>query len=188
MNLQALFDALLALVALGLAIRAGGARPAWRLSCLLLATAATLGALRFSGWMPLPTWHQFFSMLGAGVGLPLLAVAVIQPDSAVATQRRFAWIFAIVTGVLCVLLVMVAQLKVWTAVCALLSALGILVMSLKRQEKTTALGAGLLLLALTAFAVKLSLPPLLPGDLLHIGMALGLLALAAGANRVTTAR
>ena len=83
---------------------------------------------------------------------------------------------------------MVAQLKVWTAVCTLLSALGILVMSLKRQEKTTALGAGLLLLALTAFAVKLSLPPLLPGDLLHIGMALGLLALAAGADRVTTAR
>ena len=177
MNLQALFDGLLAFVALGLALGAGPHRPALRMSCWLLAAAATLGTLRFSGLAPMPSLHQFFSMLGAGVGLPLLAMAVIQPDSAVATQRRFAWIFTIVTATLCILLVMVAQLKVWTAMCALLSALSIVVLALQHREKFAALGGLLLLLALSAFAAKLSVPPLSPGDLLHIGMALGLLAL-----------
>jgi len=184
MNLQALFDALLALVALGLAIRGGHCKPAWRLACLLLAAAATLGALRFSGLLPMPSLHQFFSMLGAGVGLPLLALAVILPDSHVATQRRFAWIFTISAGTLCILLVMVAQLKVWTAACALLSTFGILMISIKHREMITALGALLLLLALSAFAAKIHMPPLLPGDLLHIGMALGLLALSAGPQRL----
>jgi hypothetical protein len=79
---------------------------------------------------------------------------------------------------------MVAQLKVWTAACALLSTFGILMISIKHREMITALGALLLLLALSAFAAKIHIPPLLPGDLLHIGMALGLLALSAGAQRL----
>ena len=183
MNLQALFDAVLAMVCLALAFDASKARPAWRLSQLLLAAAAILGALRFSELLPMPSLHQFFSMLGAGVGLPLLAMAVIQPDSAVATQRRFAWIYAIVAATACIFLVMVAQIKAWTAVCALLSALYILVLAVKNQKKLTALGGLLLLMTLTAFALKLNVPPLLPGDLLHIGMSLSLLVLWTGSKR-----
>ena len=183
MNLQALFDAVLAMVCLALAFDASKARPAWRLSQLLLAAAAILGALRFSELLPMPSLHQFFSMLGAGVGLPLLAMAVIQPDSAVATQRRFAWIYAIVAATACIFLVMVAQIKAWAAVCALLSALCILVVAVKNQKKLTALGGLLLLMTLTAFALKLDMPPLLPGDLLHIGMSLSLLVLWMGAKR-----
>lgn len=183
MNLQALFDVVLAIVCLALAFDASKARPAWRLSQLLLAAAAILGALRFSELLPMPSHHQFFSMLGAGVGLPLLAMAVIQPDSAVATQRRFTWIYAIVAATACIFLVMVAQIKAWTAVCALLSALCILVLAVKNQKKLTALGGLLLLMTLTAFALKLNVPPLLPGDVLHIGMRLSLLVLWMGAKR-----
>ncbi|PUE42961.1 hypothetical protein [Limnohabitans sp. Bal53] len=183
MNLQALFDAVLAVVCLALAFDASKARPAWRLSQLLLAAAAILGALRFSQLLPMPSLHQFFSMLGAGVGLPLLAMAVIQPDSAVATQRRFAWIYAIVAATACIFLVMVAQIKAWTAVCALLSALSIVVLGVKNQKKLTALGGLLLLMTLTAFALKLNAPPLLPGDVLHIGMSLSLLVLWMGSKR-----
>ena len=183
MNLQALFDAVLAVVCFALAFDASKARPAWRLSQLLLAAAAILGALRFSQLLPMPSLHQFFSMLGAGVGLPLLAMAVIQPDSAVATQRRFAWIYAIVAATACIFLVMVAQIKAWTAVCALLSALSIVVLGVKNQKKLTALGGLLLLMTLTAFALKLNAPPLLPGDVLHIGMSLSLLVLWMGSKR-----
>ena len=183
MNLQALFDAVLAMVCLALAFDASKVRPAWRLGQLLLAAAAILGTLRFSELLPMPSLHQFFSMLGAGVGLPLLAMAIIQPDSAVATQRRFAWIFAIVAATACIFLVMVAQIKAWTAVCALLSALCILVLAIKNQKKLTALGGLLLLMTLTAFALKLNVPPLLPGDVLHIGMSLSLLVLWTGSKK-----
>lgn len=72
---------------------------------------------------------------------------------------------------------MVAQIKAWGAVCALLSALCILVLAIKNQKKLSALGGLLLLMTLTAFALKMNLPPLLPGDLLHIGMSLSLLVL-----------
>ena len=83
--------------------------PAMRLACLLLGSAAVLGTLRFSGVLPLPPLHQFVSMLGAGVGLPLLAIAVVWPHSAVATERRFTWIFAVIAAVICILLVLMVQ-------------------------------------------------------------------------------
>lgn len=83
MNWQALFDGLLAAVAIWVVLKPAQHLPAMRLACLLLGSAAVLGTLRFSGVLPLPPLHQFVSMLGAGVGLPLLAIAVVWPHSAV---------------------------------------------------------------------------------------------------------
>lgn len=52
MNLQAGFDGLLALAALWVALGPARQRPALRLACLLLGSAAVLGTLRFSGLLP----------------------------------------------------------------------------------------------------------------------------------------
>jgi lysylphosphatidylglycerol synthetase-like protein (DUF2156 family) len=175
MNLQALLDGLLAVTALYVAKQAAPTAPALRLSGCLLGIAATLGALRFSGLLPLPPLHQFFSMLGAGVGLPLLAIAVTQSTSAVAAQRRFTWIFAVIVAVVCTLVVMVAQLKAWASISAVVAALAILTHGIFRKRFVIAMTGLLMLTTLIAFAAKAQLGPLQSGDLLHIGLALTLL-------------
>jgi hypothetical protein len=177
MNLQALFDGLLALTAFYLAWHARRDAPALRLACSLVGAAATLGALRFSGVLPLPPLHQYASLLGAGVGLPLLAIAIAQRSSVVAVQRRFTWIFAVTAAVACTLAVMVVQLKWWAPACAVLSALAIVIHGVRNRQVTMAATGVLLLVTLVAFAARLQVGPLQPGDLLHIGMALTLLAL-----------
>jgi hypothetical protein len=172
MNLQAALDGLLAVSALWLARQAGPKAPALRLGCVLLGIAAVLGTLRFSGLLPLPAWHQFFSMLGAGVGLPLLAIAMTQPRSAIASQRRFAWVFGVTAAVTCTLLVMVVQWKLWTSVCALASAIGMLIWGIRHQQGAVTATGLLMLITLGAFAAKLQAGPLQPGDLLHLGLTL----------------
>ena len=177
MNLQAGFDGLLALAALWVALGPARQRPALGLACLLLGSAAVLGTLRFSGLLPLPQLHQFVSMLGAGVGLPLIAFAVIRPDGLVATQPRYTWNVAVVLAVLCVLVGVVAGVKLWAQVWAVGAALSIAGVALRRRD-LPALGAAVcMVLAFTAFVAQLRAGPLQPGDFLHIGMALAMLLL-----------
>lgn len=177
MNWAALLDGFLGLVAFGLAWRAPRSFPAVRLGCLILGSAAVLGALKFSALLPLPSLHQFMSMLGAGVGLPLLAVSVVMPESAVARQRRFAWILGIVLAVACVLISLVAQIKVWPSVCALLAATATLIAATTRKDWLGATAGLCWLLALAAFAGKVETANLRPGEFLHVGLAAGLLLL-----------
>ena len=173
MNWQALFDALLAGVALTVAWQAARA-PALRLACTLLGAAALLGTLRFSGLLPLPSLHQLMSMLGAAVALPLLAVAVIWPDGAVALQRRSTWIFTVVSATLGMMIVVQAGLKPWSTACALAAVVSLLGMGLRRRDWTAAAGGACLLAALLAFAAQFRLAGFQPGDFLHLGMAAGL--------------
>lgn len=174
MNLQAALDGLLAAVALWLAWGPARTRPAMQLGALVLGAAAVLGSLRFSGLLPLPSLHQFLSLLGAGAGLPLLALAVTRPQGLIARQTRYAWVMGVCAAVLCVLLVVVGGLKPWSSVCAMASALAILGVSLRRRD-ALGTGAGLcMVLALGTFAAQLRLGPLQPGDFLHIGLALAL--------------
>lgn len=174
MNLQALLDGVLAAVALTVAIHPARHWPALRLGCLVLAAAATLGTLRFSGWLPLPPMHQFMSMLGAGVGLPLIGISLASPTSAVSRQTRYAWIFAVSSSVICILAVMVWQFKLWPSVCAVLATLAVLFYSIQRRDWLAMTVGACLLVALVMFASKLETSALVPGDFLHIGLALGL--------------
>ena len=177
MNWQAGGDGLLARAAFWVVLGPGRRLPAVQLACLLLGSAAVLGTLRFSGVLPLPQLHQFVSLLGAGVGLPLLALSLGAPAGAVATQRRFTWIFAVVAAVLCVLLGVVAGLKLWGSVCAFASALAIAAVAARRRD-LLALGAGIcMVLAFATFAAQVSAGPLRPGEFLHIGLALAMLLL-----------
>ena len=174
MNWQAFFDACLAAVALWTAVQCAAARPAVRLGCVLLGLAAMLGALRFSGLLPLPPLHQVMSMLGAAVGLPLLAIAVIAPGSAVASQTRYAWIFAVSAGVLCMLIVVVADIKVWASIWALLAVLAMAGSAAWNRRWHLLAAAACMLAASLAFAIGVTAGVLGPGDFLHVGLAAGI--------------
>ncbi|MFM6993377.1 MAG: hypothetical protein ACKOWD_19340 [Rhodoferax sp.] len=177
MSSLAYSDGFLCLVSLWLATRAPSPI-ALRLACTLFAAAAVLGVLRFSGIYPLLGWHQFASMLGAMAALPLLAVSVIWPDSLVTRSTRFAWIFMGVMAVLGVLIVGAGQKRMVADALAVLSVVAMVFTLARAQQWRGALAAALLLAGLLLFAAKVSVGEVLvPGDLLHIGMALGLLGL-----------
>jgi len=149
-----------------------------RIAAGTLGIAAVLGVLRFSGLYPIPQWHQFVSMLGACAAFPLLAVAVLWPDAAVARQLKFAAIFFIGMAVFGVLAVGVAQKRVVVDALTVISVVAILVSLARGGRWPTALTTALMLAGLLLFAAKATvMPALVPGDLLHIGMTIGLLGL-----------
>jgi len=178
MSSLAYTDGFLTLVCLWVLARAS-LPLAVRMAAAVLGAAALLGVLRFSGLYPLVPWHQFASLMGASVAFPLLAVALAWPDSAVAQRLKFAVIFAVTMAVLGLLLVGVAQKRMFLDVLTVLSVLALLAVSLKRKWWASALASACMLTGLLLFAAKFSAVAwLVPGDFLHIGVALGLFGLA----------
>lgn len=170
-------DGLLALVSLWLLSRASLPLGV-RIAAGTLGAAAVLGFLRFSGLYPIPQWHQFVSMLGACAAFPLLAVAVLWPDAAVARQLKFAAIFFIIMAVIGVLAVGVAQKRVVVDALTVISVVAMVISLARGGRWPTAISTALMLAGLLLFAAKAAIvPALVPGDLLHIGMAIGLLGL-----------
>jgi len=151
-----------------------------RIAAGTLGIAAVLGVLRFSGLYPIPQWHQFVSMLGACAAFPLLAVAVLWPDAAATRQLKFASVFFIGMAVLGVLAVGVAQKRVLVDALTVISVVAMLISLARGGRWPTALTTALMLAGLLLFASKATVVPgLVPGDLLHIGMAIGLFGLGA---------
>ena len=170
----ALTDALLFLMASWLATRSAFA-VGYRMAFTLLAIPALLGFFRFSDIYPLETWHPLFTLLSASAALPLLAICVLAPHSLVATRKQFAIIFLGVAMLLGLLISGLGKLRIYDQALGLISMLVILVSMLKNNQHTRALGAALMLAGSVLFVLKVSLPPwLMPGDWLHLGMALGL--------------
>jgi hypothetical protein len=178
MNSLALSDALLAATACWVALSPARALPGMRFGCVLIGAAALAGSLRYSGLYPLPPLHEFLSMLGAVSALPLFAIAVAWPMSAVSATRRFAWVFFISSAALGVLVVSVGGLRAGADIVAVLSVLTMLIASLRRKEWLGVGAAVCLALAFAAFLARLQIPDLFqPGDFLHVGMAIALLLL-----------
>ncbi len=172
-------DGILALICLWLLTRAS-LPIGVRIAAGTLGLAAMLGVLRFSGLYPIPQWHQFVSMLGACAAFPLLAVAVLWPDAAATRQLKFASIFFIGMAVLGVLAVGVAQKRVLVDALTVISVVAMLISLARGGRWPTALTTALMLAGLLLFASKATVVPgLVPGDLLHIGMAIGLFGLGA---------
>lgn len=178
LNSLALTDALLCLIAVWLASRSALA-VGYRMAFSLLAIPALLGFLRFSGIYPLETWHPLFTLMSASAALPLLAICVLAPQSMVATRRQFAIIFLGITMLLGLLIAGLGKFRIYDQALGLGSMLVILVTLLKSGQHARALGATLMLAGSVLFVLKISIPPwLLPGDWLHLGMAMGLLLIA----------
>lgn len=178
LNSLALTDALLCLIAVWLASRSALA-VGYRMAFSLLAIPALLGFLRFSGIYPLETWHPLFTLMSASAALPLLAICVLAPQSMVATRRQFAIIFLGIAMLLGLLIAGLGKFRIYDQALGLGSILVILVTLLKSGQHARALGATLMLVGSVLFVLKISIPPwLLPGDWLHLGMAMGLLLIA----------
>lgn len=174
LNSLALTDALLCLVAVWLASRSA-LSVGYRMAFTLLAIPALLGFLRFSGIYPLETWHPLFTLMSASAALPMSAICVLSPECMVATRRQFAIIFLGGAMLLGLLIAGLGKLRIYDQALALLSMLVILVSLLKSGEHTRAMGAILMLVGSVLFVIKFSIPPwLVPGDFLHLAMALGL--------------
>jgi hypothetical protein len=172
-------DGILALICLWLLTRAS-LPIGVRIAAGTLGLAAVLGVLRFSGLYPIPQWHQFVSMLGACAAFPLLALAVLWPDAAATRQLKFASIFFIGMAVLGVLAVGVAQKRVLVDALTVISVVAMLISLARGGRWSTTLTTALMLAGLLLFASKATVVPgLVPGDLLHIGMAIGLFGLGA---------
>jgi hypothetical protein len=175
MNSLAITDALLCAVALWGAYRFG-LQPALRLACGLLAIAAFLGVLRFSGAYPLPSLHSFFSMLGAMSALPLLAIAIVKPDSQVARTVRFAWVFFVASSAIGVLCVSLGGIRLVSDAAALIAVLCIIIFSLLKRTAWGVVIGLILLSGLLAMAFKWQVVGVLQSaDFLHLGLAVGIL-------------
>jgi hypothetical protein len=109
----------------------------------------------------------------------LLAVVVLWPDSLAARNTRFAWIVLCITAVIGVIVVGVGQKPIYSKSLALLSLLAICITLVRGRQWQAALGGVLMLCGSLLFASGISIGTILvPGDLLHIGMAAGLLLMS----------
>ena len=173
MNSLAMTDSLLLVVTFLIAI---GAKypPSIRIAAGLFAAAACLGVLSFTGVLPLPTMHSFFSGLGATAAYPLLAVTFLFSGSVLTNQWRFSSIFAVIAGALG-LVASALEFGLWGNAVALISVAALVLRSIISRDALATVGAVSLLAAVILFALNVSFASLLkPGDFLHIFMALGL--------------
>jgi hypothetical protein len=172
MNTLALCDGILALVALAFGWR-GRHRVDVRVAAGLLAAAATLGVLRYLAIVPDPHAHRLFSLLAGAVGLPALAHALVTEARVPGRRSRLA----------CLLLASTASaawrfpaLAPLVRVASVASVGAIVREGARTQSHALLLVGSLLLVAFVGLAAKLTPPGLAPEDVLHLGMALALLA------------
>ena len=162
---------------------------AYRLGFGLLALAALLGAMKFSGLYPLETWHRLFTILGGSAALPLLAICVIWPQSAVVNDRQFALIFLGAAAILGLAIAGLGKLRLYDQVLGAFSMLWILWLLIKQGEKRRIMGLSFMLLGSALFLAKVQFSPwLVPGDFLHLGMAIGILLFAPTPHRLFIAQ
>ena len=173
MNSLAITDSLLLIVTFLIAY---GAKhpPSIRIAAGLFAAAAFLGVLRFTGILPLPTMHSFFSGLGATSAYPLLSATFLFPSSVLANQWRFSSIFAVIAGALG-LVASALEVGIWANAVALTSVAALFLRSILFRDLLVLIGSMSLLAAVVLFALNVSFASLLkPGDFLHLFMAVGL--------------
>lgn len=170
-------EAVLLTVSVAIAWSSSKNSKALSMACVLIAVAALLGLLRYSGILVLPDLHQLFAALSSCVALPLLAVVVIWPQSSVSQSGRYMTIFSFVAAFLAVILVTINEVELWRNVTAGLSALLILAFGTLRKEWINALAGLFLLIALIMISKKISILELLPVDSMHLLLASSLVLL-----------
>lgn len=149
-----------------------------RLSICVIGLAAALGVLKFSELAPMPGMHLFFSQLSSVAALPLLAVATLSPRALVSSTAKFAWIFFVITATVGLIMTAGLGLKLYGPVLAAGSVLAMVVGLARQGHWRQSSGALIMLTGMVLFVAKVGvLDPLVPGDFLHLGLALGLMLL-----------
>lgn len=178
MNTLVVTEAILVAAAVYAAIVSHRHNKAILIASVIIGSAALLGFLKYSQLLPLPELHRLFTVISSTVALPLLAVAVIWPTNSVSRSIRYASIFTFIAAFLGVILVTVAEIDSWRTACSLISVLSIVIISIARQQWIVLLAGLLLLFALIALTKKIAFAGLLPGDLMHLSLAAGLLVVS----------
>lgn len=166
-------DSLLCLSALWAAIRARQAM-GQRLAFGLISLASLLGVLRFSGAYPLPAWHDLFTIWGGSAALPLLALSVRWPASRVAAHQHEAWLFLLTAMAAGLLLAGLARFRLYDQALGTLAMLTLAWTFWQARAWLGLVGVGLMLGGSVLFLLRLQVLGLVPGDWLHLGLALGL--------------
>jgi hypothetical protein len=173
-NSLAISDGLLFLVACYFALQVR--MPiAFRLGSAILGAAAILGALRFSGLLPLPQMHDFFSTLGASSAFALVSASVIWPNQIVSLKAKYASILFIISAALGLIMVVGFEFVIFGQLMAFLSVFLVAISSLKNKRIDGFLGALVMATGFLLFTMEYAIPGYLqPGDFLHIFTAVGL--------------
>jgi hypothetical protein len=159
----------------------------YRLAFGVLALAALLGALKFSGLYPLDAWHRLFAILSGSAALPLLAVCVRWPQSATANDRQFALIFLGGAALLGLAIAGLGKLRIYDQALGAISMVWMLWLMVRRGDQRRSIGVAFMLAGSVLFLAKARLSPwLAPGDFLHMGMVVGLVLLAPAPHRPAT--
>lgn len=159
----------------------------YRLAFGVLAVAALFGALKFSGLYPLDSWHRLFAIISGSAALPLLAVCVAWPQSATANDRQFALIFLGGTALLGLAIAGLGKLRIYDQAVGAISMFWMLWLLVRQGDQRRIIGVAFMLMGSALFLAKITLSPwLVPGDLLHLGMVMGLLLLAPASLRPAT--
>jgi hypothetical protein len=159
----------------------------YRLAFGVLAVAALLGVLKFSGLYPLDSWHRLFAIFGGSAALPLLAVCVAWPQSAAANDRQFALILLGGAALLGLAVAGLGRLRIYDQALGAISMFWMLWLMVKQGDRRRIVGLACMLGGSVLFLAKANFSPWLsPGDFLHLGMAMGLLLLAPAPHRLDT--
>lgn len=146
---------------------------------MCFAAAALFGVLRFTGLHTHPFPHQLLTMIVGTAAFPALAFAVTYPGSRVTRDPMRALALLAALGVIGVLVVRGLGWRPYSDACALLSVAAIFLATRQRSNRTGGAAALAMLVGLMCFAARFpGSGPLVPGDLLHLGLATGWVLMA----------
>jgi hypothetical protein len=137
-----------------------------------------LGVLRFSGLLPLPQLHSFFSALGASSAFVLISASVMWPTRIVSTKVKYASILLIISAALGLIMVTGFGFVIFGQLMAFLSVLLLAVSSIINKRTDCFFGSLTFAVGFLLFVMKYDIPGYLqPGDFLHIFTTIGLIIL-----------
>jgi hypothetical protein len=176
-NADALSDLALALVCATVAFANWRVRPALAQASALFCVAASFGVLRFSDIDFALGPHRFFSLLGACVAFPLLALALRWPDDVAAQRANAAARFGLLLGAIGVAMHL-SGFGLWRQILPVISVLLIVVTAINGKQLHHIFGALLLVLSLVVAVLGQSptfmFAPLNATQLMHYLLAVGI--------------
>jgi hypothetical protein len=151
----------------------------FRAAAMCFAAAAFFGVLRFTGLHTHPFPHQWLTLIVGTAAFPALAIAVARPGLRVTGEALPALGLLCALAVLGVLVVRALGWRPYLDACALLSVVAVFLAMRQRGDRIGGAGALAMFVGLMCFAAKIPAGgPLAPGDMLHLGSALGLVLIA----------
>lgn len=150
-------------------------RPGVALASAGVGFTAALGALHYLGFAQSAGPHRFFIIISSCAALPLLAEALGFPNGEPARTRRGAGLFLFMASLVAVVLVVGLRFELWAQIAPGLATVFILVMAVRARRLHVVIGALILIATFALMKSGITLKPLNAAQVLHYGLAIGLL-------------